>query len=194
MADSELTIEGETEPVVTEVPAAPRKRMTAAEQYVRNENVVAARIQRRQWADIAQEYGLSTRRCKQIYAEWQSANPTMRHNDPVEIVDELLTGYDRILSELAAVVKKTENDNARVGALNSMRATYREMAELLQAINVLPQNLGDLTIHLDANVMAERVMAVIERYEVPEDMWADLASTFGARAPLDVEPLELPQG
>lgn len=176
---SKKVVEGPDDDVVLEAPIEPQTPMGAMAQYERNMKIVAARARRTPWSKIAATNGLSIRRCQQVWEEWKTHNPTLREHDPIEIVDELLMGYQAALEDFDATVQVAGHDAVRVGALNGKLRAYREMAELLQAIGVLPKDLGTLQIHIDAQVTAERVLSVLERAGVPESVYDELLRALG---------------
>jgi hypothetical protein len=180
MAGMSEGIERDEDPVVLEAPATePRRYPSIYEQYERNLAIVAARCRRVPWTQIAREHGISVRRGKRIFEEWRELNPTLRHHDPVEIVDELLYGYQATLEDLEKVAATTQNDANRIGALNAKMRCYREIAELLQAIGALPNDLGTMHLHIDGQVTAERIITVLERYGVGEEVFDGILDALG---------------
>lgn len=175
--------EGDEDPVVLEVPAEAKKMLTVSQQYDRNMRIVEARIRNKPWSGIAKAEGLTIRRCQQIFGEWAATNPTLREHDPVAIVDELLRGYQAVIEDLSVEAATSKMDAVRVGAHNSKLRAYREMAELLQAIGVLPNDLGTMHLHIDGQITAERVIAVLERHHVPEAVFEELLETLGGPPP-----------
>lgn len=154
--------------------------MGALAQYERNMKIVAAKIRRTPWSEIAKEHRLTKRRCQQIWDQWRAVNPTLRDHDPIEIVDELLYGYQATLEDLEATVQASDTDSpVRVAALNGKLRVFREMAELLQAIGVLPNDLGTLKVHVDGQVTAERVITVLEKFKVPEEVYEAMLTALG---------------
>lgn len=177
---TELHVETEEDPVVLAPEAKPKKRLSVAEQFERNQQIVSQKVRGIPWSQIAREHGISIQRCQQIFAEWRESNPTLRTHDPVEIVDELLYGYQATVEDLAVLAAKpTINDAVRVGAHNSKMKAYREMAELLQAIGALPNDLGTLRLLVDGQITAERVVTVLERFDLPEEAWDELLEALG---------------
>lgn len=155
--------EGENDPIVLELEPQPKGVNDAAAQYERNMKIIRARIRRTSWPKIAAEHGLTVRRCQQIFKAWGEGNHTLRHAKPLEIVDEMLNGLQAILEDLGETAQKDGvQDSVRVGALNSMRQTWREIAELLQAVNVLPRDLGTIHHTHDIEVFSERVLNALD--------------------------------
>lgn len=164
-----------------EPPEHLRKPLTIYEQVDRNLAVVTERTRGDGWADIANRHGLTIRRCKQIHAEYRTSNPTLRHHDPVEVVDELLEGYAADLKELSnahdrAVAAGTMS--VQVQAINARMGARAKIAELLQAIGVLPHDLGTMHHVIDGRVTAERVITILERYELPDEIFEELEAAF----------------
>lgn len=187
------------EPVVF-VPEQPEKEtrgrkagMTAMQIAMRNLEVVSDRMRGDSVEVVANKYGLSGQRIRGIMAEYRESNPTLRHHDPVDIVDELLDGYTadlRALNDTYDQAAKGNNLNARIGAVNARMTARARIAELLQAIGVLPHDLGTMHLVIDGQIAAEKVIAVLERYDVPEEIFTEIERAFDAEA----TAVELPAG
>lgn len=182
MADTD-DLEQDDDPVHLEV--APRKRQPRPDahgQAERNMQIVAARARHVSVPDIAAEWGLTERRVRQILLKWRETNPTLRAQDPVEIVDELLIGYEATIEDLAVIARRAVDGNnlsAAVGAHNSKMRAYREMAELLQATGVLPHDLGTFNLVIDGRITAERIITVLERFNVSEEVFDAMLEALG---------------
>lgn len=173
--------EGDEDPVFLEAEVDEASaRLGVKEQYERNLDIVAMRVRGKPWSVIAAKHNLKVRRCQYIFAEWKSLNPTLRHHDPIDIVDELLYGYQAVLQDLAEDVDKAPPGSAqRVGANNSKLRAYREMAELLQAVGALPNDLGTLSLLVDGQITADRIITVLERHGVPEAVFDAILEALG---------------
>lgn len=138
------------------------------EQAQRDADIVAARLRGLGWAQIARTYGLTVRRVQQIFAAWRQENKTLRHQDPLDIVDELLEQYQGAAEELALVAVNADNTSARVGAIRARMEAMKNIAELLQAVGVLPKDLGTLRVEMDVRYVAETILRVFDEEDVPE--------------------------
>ena len=165
------------------------------ERVERNLAIVERRMRGDRWEDIANDHGVTIRRCKQIVEAYRASNPTLRHHDPVEVVDELLEGYAadiRALNETYDKANLANNVSGAVGAVNARMNARERIAELLQAIGVLPHDLGTMHLIIEGRVVAEKVFAVLERYELPEAIFADLEQALAEAE--GAEPALLPAG
>lgn len=159
------------EPIVFEAPeVASAKKLTVAEQATRNMEIVAARGRGLSVTAVAQTYGISTRRVKQITAEWRATNPSIRHQDGVQIADQLIEFWQGTIEELAMIAATTSHDAVRVGAINSKMGALGKLTDLLQAINALPHDLGTLRVVMDARVLADRLVLVLDRFDLPPEV------------------------
>jgi len=141
---------------------------TSAMLIPRNAEIVQARIRRLPWATIANTYGVSERQCQQIVRDFRAAQPTLRDHDPLEIVDDILEGLEGAIEELAVVSHTTASDQVRVSAINAKLAAQKQIVAILQTVGVLPNDLGSLRMEVDARMTADRVMTVIEQFDLPE--------------------------
>lgn len=177
----------EEEPVVVAAPE-PKKRVTPTveEQYRRNLEIVMDRARGKTWPDIAELHGVSVRRARQIHTAWRAEYRTLRHHDPMEIVDDMLDGFTADLADLTKVVEKAPDGSpAQVGAINARRAVRKDILILLQAIGVMPNDLGTMRIHLETTVLVERVVAVFERFNLGEEVEDALIEELGGTKALE---------
>lgn len=164
-------------------PSVKGGRLPATSMAQRDEEIVAAKMRGLTWVQISRTYGISASRCKAVHANYREANPTLRHKDPVEIVDDLLEGYQASIEELALISAMSTNANARVGAINSKMVAYGKVSELLQAVGVLPHDLGHLKIEVDARFVAETVVKVMRDNGVSEEVELELARALRTGPP-----------
>ena len=87
---------------------------------------------------------------------------------PLEIVDDILEGLEGAIEELAVVSHTTASDQVRVSAINAKLAAQKQIVAILQTVGVLPNDLGSLRMEVDARMTADRVMTVIEQFDLPE--------------------------
>jgi hypothetical protein len=147
-----------------------KTRAPAAEQVARNEEIVAARMRGLSYIQLARTYGLSKQRIQQIHKEYRESNPTLRGHDPVEIVDSMLEGYSADIEELVLISATTQTDAVRVSAINARMAARNKTTELLQELGVLPRDLGQLSVAVDAKMTAVRILSVLKQHNVPGEV------------------------
>jgi len=136
----------------------------------RNTEIVQARIRGLPWTTIANTYGVSARQCQQILRDYRGTNPTLRTHDPLEIVDDILEGLGGAIEELAIISHTTASDQIRVSAINAKLAAQKQIVAILQTVGVLPNDLGSLRMEVDARMTADRVMTVIEQFNLPHEV------------------------
>ena len=147
----------------------------------RDAEIVAAKMRGLSWSQISATYDVSVTRCKEIHRAYRESNKTLRHHDPLDIVDEVLEGYQGAVEELALISATTNSDTARVGAINSKMTAYQRIVELLQGIGVLPHDLGQLKVEVDARFAAEAVVAVLHQYNVSQEIQDALIEALEGR-------------
>ena len=140
-----------------------------SERTARNCEIITARIRGLSWATIARTYGLSERQCQQILRDYRGTNPTLRHHDPLDIIDGVIEGLQGAIEELALISATTRSDSVRVSAINAKLNVHAQIVKTLQTIGVLPNDLGVLRFEVDARIMAERVIGVIDQYNLPAE-------------------------
>lgn len=181
-------IEQPDDPVRLEAPPRPKQLLTPAQQYERNMDVVADRIRSIPYAKIAKKHGLTIRRCEQIFHDWKSHNPSLREHDPILIVDELIMGYQSTIEDLAIKAADGASDMVKIRAMQAKLSAYADLTKLLQAVGVLPNDLGTMHLHIDGKITAERIIAVLERHNVPEDVFEGILDALGG--PVDAMTVE----
>lgn len=144
--------------------------VTDMDRAVRNAEIVSARMRGLSYDQLEVTYHLSRRRLEQIVSEYRAVNPTLRNQDPIDVADELIEGYKADIEELVIIGATTNQDQVRVGAINSRMAARQRIAELLQALGVLPKDLGQLHIAIDVRQVAVKVVAVLKEHEVGEEV------------------------
>lgn len=115
-----------------------------------------------------------------VVKEFRDSQPKLRHQDPLEIVEDILEGYQADLSELAMVSSATKNEAVRVGAINARMAARDRIVALLQATGILPRELGRLRVELDVRFIAEQVIVIMEKYGLPEEGMDELLKLMGS--------------
>ena len=83
------------------------------------------------------------------------------------MVEVALDGHEALSEELALLAERTRHDGVRLGAIKGRVETHRARIELLQAAGVLPADLPQLRVLQDVNTVAEVIIAIFNRYEVP---------------------------
>lgn len=137
------------------------------ERQIRNDQIVAMKARGMTYEQIAAVVDMSRRQVQNIMQAWRDTQPKLRTQDPLDIIDEMLEGYQADLNELATVGQATKNDAVKVGAVNSRMAARDRIIALLQTTGVLPHDLGKLKVEIDIKYISTRLVAVLNKYDVP---------------------------
>ena len=140
--------------------------MNAREKTNRDNQIVAARMRGLLWATIAATHELSERQCQQILEDYRANHPRLRQRDPLELLDELLDGYQGAQEELAEISATSNHDATRVGAIRTRLDARVAQTNLLMLVGVLPRNLGQLRHDVDVQELARQTLAVFDRHGV----------------------------
>jgi hypothetical protein len=159
----------------------PGPRMNAREKLRRDNQIVVARMRGMSWSTIASTFDLSERQCQAILADYRESHPRLRERDPIEILDEILDRYEAAQEELALVSATTKHDGTRVGAIRTRLDTMTAQANLLTAVGVLPRDAGVLRNHIDARLISRELIAILERYDVPDEACDDIIEALDFR-------------
>jgi hypothetical protein len=159
-------------------------RLLAREKVSRDAEIVSARASGLPWSEIAAEHGISCRQCRTIVSEFGKAGITPRLRDPVEVVDQMLERYEAFQERLIDIADTATNDSARVGAIKAAMDAMKAQAELMQAIGVLPRDLGRMAVEIDVVQTAMAAIEVLARNGVPVEVQRELVEAVsGDREP-----------
>lgn len=167
-------------------------RLRAAETAMRNGLIVQRVHQQWTWPMIAEEAGVSARQCQRVYENYREG-PSPFDVDPSQYVEELAIGYRISIGEFIALAASADNTAAAVGALKGANDAREKMLALMQAVGVVPEDLGVLKLHRDVQQVAQKMLDGIERFEAGLISSAELAAIFYEMAGIERRG-ELPVG
>lgn len=124
------------------------------------------------WEEIAKRVGVTGRQARSDYRSFVETLGDTGPDDPVELVDNLLRGFQADLwefTEAADTAWEQQNVSGVVAAVRSRMDARAKIMELLQATNKLPKNLGTLRVERDVRFMIEVVVGVFDEFEVPAE-------------------------
>lgn len=172
-----LATEAEEE-VVFDFPVG--RGLTAEQQTERNLLIVGERARGVTVDEVARKYRVTDRTVRNVMAKWRDRNPTLRTHEPMDIVDEMLDGYAALISDYEKDATTAGHGTAiAVGARHGKLRAYRQRAELLQAVGVLPNDIGTLNLYIDGQITANRVMEVLRRYKVEHPVIVAMLDALG---------------
>ena len=175
------------------------RRLTAAEQGLRDAAMVEARVRGDTWAEISKKYGISTTGARNAVKARREAMPDLMTMDSTELVEEIIFGwqisignYERMALELFET-----NPGAAVAAKRGADEARKQLTNLLQATGKLPRELGTLRYHFEVQTLAitiqenldgfqKQVAAGVEQLDLPKAKMTRLRKLIEeARAPLN---------
>jgi hypothetical protein len=131
----------------------------------RNAKVIESRSKGRSWAGVCEDSGLSLGQVKRVWKKFvDEGKLEVQTEDPIAVVFEQITRYDVMIEELADLSKNSDNDSARVGAIRARAQVMREQIELLQAVGLVPKQLGSLKIELENRYVVQQLMVFVDKY------------------------------
>lgn len=140
----------------------------AEEKVARDRQIVAAKARSLSDATVADTFGVDASTVREVMAQWRETQPSLRSVDPIDVVEEMLFELRGSIEELALVSSTTTNDNVRVGAIGKRLDALKQMAHLMQATGVLPNDLGTLKVDMDVRAFAATVLRVFADEDVPD--------------------------
>lgn len=158
-------------PTAEAAPKEGKKRRSSAEIAERHSTVISLRAQGRSWATIEKETGLGQRQCRKIWKAFvDEGKLDVQQTDPVAVVFEQITRLDRDIETLADIGINGDNDNARVGALRAKAQLMAQQTELLQAVGLMPKNLGKIQVEVEQRYVIQQLMVFIDEFVAPDRM------------------------
>ena len=110
-------------------------------------------------------------RAKQLYRDWERRDKwipqVVRLNDPT-LLHQLVEGAREVLPTLNLLVRETENDFVKLGALKAIKDTYLDLLKILQSIGVVeekPAQVNLLSLNVGFEGDPELKKALIEEAE-----------------------------
>lgn len=150
--------------------------VTARERVQRDSRIVESRARGQTWSATAAANGVSERHCRRIADQYRDTSPSLQEWDPIAVVEQAYERYESAYERLAEITEEAKNDSARVGAVRAQTAVIGEQLALLQAVGVLPSNLGKLAVQADARTLAAHVVAIFDKYDLPVEAEEELRS------------------
>ncbi len=105
----------------------------------------------------------------------------MTEHDPVVAVLEALEQVDAIVERFARLAAEATHDAVVVGALKGQLAAIRERLGLMQAVGLLPLDLGLLRREIHAREFAEETMRVLREHNVDQSVLLALRDAYASR-------------
>jgi hypothetical protein len=145
-------------------------RLPAAEKAARDEDIVRGRASGYTVGTLATRYGLDERHVRRILREHRERQPPLTARfDHIEVAMDSLDQLDYVIEELAELADAANQEAVRLGAIRSKLTAMRDRWSLLQAVGLLPNDLGSLADEIDVRMMVEIVSQFLVEQEVPRD-------------------------
>lgn len=159
--------------------------------------VIAAAADRGiRYSTLARQYDLSKRSIIRIVTEQREKHHTelVTDADPMTFIQETLGQYEAGIEELALLASNTNHPTVKVAAIRTRIEAVKGRLELLQAVGVVPQNLGTIRVETDAREIARLIVNVLEAFDDGEGGWRSNPDTVmdAILAVVDGETPELP--
>ena len=149
---------------------------------MRDREIVIDRNRGLSWPLVAQRHGISERQARNICSAWREAEKdSVIGRDPVEWVFEALDRFESVIGSLALVAETGDNSAAKVGALKAQMAAMDSQFNLLQATGLLPRQLRDVGAKLDYQFLADVIVEVFDKYEVPVEAADEIIDAISTR-------------
>lgn len=152
------------------VVSPPRPRLSSRERAARDAEIVASAARGRPQARIAAEHGLTVRQVQRVVASWRCD----RHGDaawidPVEEIRATLELLRQVVADMAAIEERPDNDAAHIGASRLKIEAALRRQEFMQALGLLPRQLGTLRAADEMAQLFREFAALAEEHNVSNE-------------------------
>lgn len=136
----------------------------------RNAVIAAAADRGITYRTLSKQYGLSRRQVIRIVQDERARRhvEVVSEADPMTFIQETLGQYEAAIEELAVLSSNSDHGAVKVAAIRTRIEAVRSRLELLQAVGVVPHNLGTIQLHSDARELGRAIVDVLMAFEVPE--------------------------
>jgi hypothetical protein len=156
------------------------RRLTAAAKAARDREIVADRVRGKQWPTISEKYGLSTRQCQAIYAQFRDTEFPDESPDLLETLRDEILLISSVIEDCQLLAETTENDSVHLGALKAKMDAIARRVELKQVSGLLPGRLESVELATQGLrwIDALREAAFQLQLELPPDIAERLLSAW----------------
>lgn len=152
--------------------------MTARDRVRRADEIFDARARGVRWSTIATQHGITERTAQRAYANGLASRPNPLEREPLDLARELLEQYEAAIEELAILAQSTAHDGAKLGAIRSRIDVITAKTQLLMALGVLPQDIGELAAVVEADTTIKTIM---RRNDVPPELLEEMIEALTPR-------------
>lgn len=138
----------------------------------KHDEIIQRKLRGQSYRHIGAKVGMHPDSVRKVYAEARvRIGAEYDRKDAVELVKEVLARYESWIEEAAEVADGAEKGLV-IASVNSRVAIQRDIITLCQTTGILPADLGDLRQIVNARQTAAKIMAVLEEYEVDDEIIA----------------------
>jgi len=98
----------------------------------------------------------------------------------LEAIEENLAIYDSLIERLALLAESARQDAVVLGALKGQLAAVRERRELMQALGVLPCDLGLVAQDIDLKAIAAKSLEIFQTHGLPRAVLDEFVEAMAA--------------
>ena len=91
--------------------------------------------------------------------------------------------FETAFAELEAISQTSTNESACVGAVKARVEIVKSECDLLQAVGVLPRNLGAVRADRDMRLIVSEILKLFDKYDVPVEAQKELLESAGQWRP-----------
>lgn len=163
------------------MPKVSRQAMTK-----RDAAIVRARLmQHKSYLSIAAEFGVNERTARRAVRRWlDEQRQTLEGIDGSDVLAEMLVMYEGILESFIEIRDKASAEGklgVMVSANNGIARTVERKAELMQAVGLLPFDLGAIQDEFDARWLFSVLWSVLIKHKVPKVVRDEIQQAIGDR-------------
>lgn len=99
----------------------------------------------------------------------------------LDVLHEALAGFEEKLATCSAIIHREAHPLVRIGAIKAALTVEQARVKLLMELGVVPRDLGSIAVERDLAETAERMVDVLDRRGVSEDIQREVLEAVEAR-------------
>ena len=135
--------------------------------FVRNHNICCDKIGGLTTEYVAAKHGVSVSTVNKVMSEWRVYIAIALDEDIIEFIEKQMARYEILFGKLAEIVESSASDTDKISAIREQMHAIKEAITLRQSTGVLPNDLGDVRVHIDFTAIGRRLADAMDDEHVP---------------------------
>lgn len=143
------------------------QRGTALATVLRNIKIAQDRFAGLTAEYVAEKHKVSVSTVNAVMADWRAYISIGSQEDMKEWIEEQLARYDVLYGKLAQIVESGDSDSDKIAGIARQMQSIKEGVALRQSTGILPNDLGDIRVHMDFVLIGRRLSEAMDAADIP---------------------------